>query len=77
MVVIDLPSERAELEMAEEGEEEEVVVEDGEELQLPRLRRTLSKHSENGDIQRKLSRNIEEEDRDIVKMREYMEQKGL
>ena len=48
-----------------------------EELQLPRLRRTLSKHSENGDIQRKLSRNIEEEDRDIVKMREYMEQKGL
>ena len=74
MVMIDLPSERAELEMAEEEEEEE---EDGEELQLPRLRRTLSKHSENGDIQRKLSRNIEEEDRDIVKMREYMEQKGL
>ena len=74
-------SERAELNMTEEGEEN--CLENDENLEpidevcvQKQIKRT---HSKNGiDYEhRKLSRHITEDDEDILKMKEYMEQKGL
>lgn len=75
-------SERAEYNITEEGEDgEELLDENLESLHPPKMKRT---HSRNGDLlggeqvgHRKLSRHIHEDDEDIMKMKEYMEQKGL
>jgi len=75
-------SERAELGL--EGEEveeaDEMLDENLETLHPTKMRRT---HSRNGDLlgdqvgHRKLSRHIAEDDEEMIKMKEYMEQKGL
>merc|ERR1719220_2993769 len=75
-------SERAELGL--EGEEveeaDEMLDENLETLHPHKMRRT---HSRNGDLlgdqagHRKLSRHIAEDDEEMIKMKEYMEQKGL
>ena len=84
-------SERAELKMEEVGEDgndvlDEVYEESEEnipELELPhppKLRRTGSRTgngTEHVTALRQVSRNIAEDDTDIIKMKEYMEQKGL
>jgi len=84
-------SERAELKMEEVGEDgndvlDEVYEEAEEnipELELPhppKLRRTGSRTgngTEHVTALRQVSRNIAEDDTDIIKMKEYMEQKGL
>ena len=86
-------SERAELRMEEGGEAEdglaEFITEEEEPecragLQPPKTRRTASRNSlEAGHVghvaplSRHVSRNIAEDDEEILKMKEYMEQKGL
>ena len=47
------------------------------ELHPPKLRRTSSRNSHIEVVSRQVSRQIAEEDEDIIKMKEYMEQKGL
>ena len=75
-------SERAELNMEETGEEEEEVVVEGLEdiqphlLQHHKLKRSSSRNGLDM-AHRQLSRNITEDDEDIIKIKEYMEQKGL
>ena len=72
-------SERAELNMEETGEEEEVVLEDADlqpHLQPHKLKRSSSRNGLEL-AHRQLSRNITEDDEDIIKIKEYMEQKGL
>ena len=74
-------SERAELKMEEEdlGDVAEIAEEDVPEVELHphKLRRTGSRNSHLEHVSRQVSRNITEEDEDIIKMEEYMEQKGL
>lgn len=85
-------SERAELRMEEGGEMEDglidILTEEESEgragLQPPKTRRTASRNSvEAGHaghvapLARHVSRNIAEDDEEILKMKEYMEQKGL
>ena len=85
-------SERAELRMEEGGEMEDglidILTEEEPEaragLQPPKMRRTASRNSvEAGHaghvapLARHVSRNIAEDDEEILKMKEYMEQKGL
>ena len=74
-------SERAELNMEETGEE---VVEDIAEEAPPhsqlhphKLKRSSSRNGMELGAHRQLSRNITEDDEDIIKIKEYMEQKGL
>lgn len=74
-------SERAELHFTEEEGGEEVIEEVEEETPAPpKLKRTASR---NGGLDgldsnhRNMSRHIAEDDEDIIKMKEYMEQKGL
>ena len=72
-------SERAELNMEETGEEEEVVLEEADiqpHLQPHKLKRSSSRSGLEL-AHRQLSRNITEDDEDIIKIKEYMEQKGL
>ena len=72
-------SERAELNMEETGVEEEVVVEDEDiqpHLQPHKLKRSSSRNGLEL-AHRQMSRNITEDDEDIIKIKEYMEQKGL
>ena len=70
-------SERAELNMEETGEEEEEEVEDIQpHLQPHKLKRSSSRNGLEL-AHRQLSRNITEDDEDIIKIKEYMEQKGL
>ena len=76
-------SERAELNMTEEGEEvdednnEEILDPIEEALAPPKIKRTHSRNGVDSENHRKLSRHIAEDDEDIMKMKEYMEQKGL
>ena len=73
-------SERAELNMEETGEEEEVVVEEEGDLQPHLQPHKLKRTSSRNGLEmahRQLSRNITEDDEDIIKIKEYMEQKGL
>ena len=80
-------SERAELRMEEAGEAEDGLIDildeedTGAGLQPPKIRRTASRNSvESGHVttlSRHVSRNIAEDDEEILKMKEYMEQKGL
>ena len=72
-------SERAELNMENMMENGEEIVEDDEALpQPPKIRRAVSRNSgEHFPVLRQVSRNIAEDDSDIIKMKEYMEQKGL
>ena len=85
-------SERAELRMEEGGEADDglidILTEEEPEsragLQPPKIRRTASRNSvETGHVghaaplSRHVSRNIAEDDEEILKMKEYMEQKGL
>ena len=72
-------SERAELNMENMMENGEEIVEDDEALpQPPKIRRAVSRNSsEHFPMLRQVSRNIAEDDSDIIKMKEYMEQKGL
>ena len=73
-------SERAELQMEETGEE---AVEEADlgDLQPPlqphKLKRSSSRNGMELGAHRQLSRNITEDDEDIIKIKEYMEQKGL
>ena len=70
-------SERAELNMEETGEEEEEEMEDIQpHLQPQKLKRSSSRNGLEL-AHRQLSRNITEDDEDIIKIKEYMEQKGL
>ena len=74
-------SERAELQMEETGEEEAVEEADLGDLQPPlqphKLKRSSSRNGMELGAHRQLSRNITEDDEDIIKIKEYMEQKGL
>ena len=73
-------SERAELQMEETGEEavEETDLGDLQPpLQPHKLKRSSSRNGMELGAHRQLSRNITEDDEDIIKIKEYMEQKGL
>jgi len=73
-------SERAEFLEGEEGEGDVELDENLESLHPPRTKRTHSRNGELGGDQaghRKLSRHIAEDDEEMIKMKEYMEQKGL
>ena len=73
-------SERAELQMEETGEEAVGEAELGElqpPLQPHKLKRSSSRNGMELGAHRQLSRNITEDDEDIIKIKEYMEQKGL
>ena len=73
-------SERAELRMEENGEDGagDVIEEVVGESSVPKVRRALSRNGmEHLPTLRQVSRNIAEDDEDIIKMKEYMEQKGL
>ena len=74
-------SERAELNMEETGEEvvEDIVEETPSQSQLHphKLKRCSSRNGMELGTHRQLSRNITEDDEDIIKIKEYMEQKGL
>ena len=71
-------SERAELNMEETGEEEVEVESDLQPSLLPhKLKRSSSRNGLELGTHRQLSRNITEDDEDIIKIKEYMEQKGL
>eukprot|EP00090_Calanus_glacialis_P013187 TRINITY_DN21823_c0_g1_i2.p1 TRINITY_DN21823_c0_g1~~TRINITY_DN21823_c0_g1_i2.p1 ORF type:complete len:155 (-),score=56.35 TRINITY_DN21823_c0_g1_i2:40-504(-) len=72
-------SERAELNMTEEGEEtnEDILEPIEESLAPPKVKRTLSRNGVDSENHKRLSKHIAEDDEDIIKMKEYMEQKGL
>ena len=67
--------------MEETGEEEAVEEADLGDLQPPlqphKLKRSSSRNGMELGAHRQLSRNITEDDEDIIKIKEYMEQKGL
>ena len=46
-------------------------------IQPHKLKRTCSRNGMEVGAHRQLSRNITEDDEDIIKIKEYMEQKGL
>ena len=61
--------------MGENGEDD--VIEEVESV-APKVRRAVSRNGmEHLPTLRQVSRNIAEDDEDIIKMKEYMEQKGL
>ena len=72
-------SERAELRMEENGEDGSDVIEEViSDNVVPKVRRAVSRNGmEHLPTLRQVSRNIAEDDEDIIKMKEYMEQKGL
>ena len=76
-------SERAELNMTEEGEEvgeeinEDILEPIEESLIPPKIKRTHSRNGVDSENHKRLSKHIAEDDEDIMKMKEYMEQKGL
>ena len=68
--------------MNEEGEEIDEATENNlepieENIGPPKVKRTHSRSGMESENFRKLSRHIAEDDEDILKMKEYMEQKGL
>ena len=48
-----------------------------ENLAPPKMKRTHSRNSAEFENHKRLSKHIAEDDEDIMKMKEYMEQKGL